>query len=205
MLSPLLSNIYLNPLDHLMAWPGLRDDALRRRFRDPMPKPARKRGGIGGGATMDGRGRPDVCTRPKPRSSTSMTEGFEFPGLSLLDLEAIVASDAAGKSSGQKFKDTIRAKTRRTDGRSLSTIIADINLGTLRGWFGYFKHSYPRRSASWTAGPPAPAEHSSQACGATRQSGRPRSNQRWPNAYFTEHGLFSLQTAYALARQSSSR
>ncbi len=40
-----------------------------------------------------------------------------------------------------KFKETIRTKTKRTNGRSLRSIIADINL-TLRGWFGFFQHSY---------------------------------------------------------------
>ena len=41
----------------------------------------------------------------------------------------------------QKLKDTIRAKTRRTDGRSLPVTPADVNR-TLRGWFEYYKHSY---------------------------------------------------------------
>ena len=35
----------------------------------------------------------------------------------------------------------IRHKTRRTNGQSPDTIIRKIN-PTLRGWFGYFKHSY---------------------------------------------------------------
>jgi hypothetical protein len=32
----------------------------------------------------------------------------------------------------------VRAKTLRTDGRSLKAIVADVN-GTLRGWYGYFQ------------------------------------------------------------------
>jgi RNA-directed DNA polymerase len=40
-----------------------------------------------------------------------------------------------------KLKDTIRAKTKRTAGQALPKVIADINL-TLRGWYGYFQHSY---------------------------------------------------------------
>ena len=31
------------------------------------------------------------------------------------------------------------------------------------------------------------------------------SHQRWPNAYFAKHGLFSMVTAYRLASQSSKR
>ena len=41
----------------------------------------------------------------------------------------------------QKLKDTIRAKTKRTSGESLTKIIDDLNR-RLRGWFEYFKHSY---------------------------------------------------------------
>ena len=40
-----------------------------------------------------------------------------------------------------KLKDTIRAKTKRTDWQCLPAIIESLN-PTLRGWFGYFKHSY---------------------------------------------------------------
>jgi hypothetical protein len=47
------------------------------------------------------------------------------------------------KKSLRKFKDTIRAKTKRTSGHSLPMIIADLNR-TLRGWFEYFKHSHRR-------------------------------------------------------------
>jgi hypothetical protein len=40
-----------------------------------------------------------------------------------------------------KFKDTVRAKTKRTAGRSLAMVISTLN-PTLRGWFEYFKHSH---------------------------------------------------------------
>lgn len=40
-----------------------------------------------------------------------------------------------------KFKDTIRHKTRRSNGHSLEAIIADLNV-TLRGWYEYFKQSW---------------------------------------------------------------
>ena len=44
------------------------------------------------------------------------------------------------KKSEKKLKDKIRLMTRRTNGRSLEAIIAELN-PILRGWFGYFKHS----------------------------------------------------------------
>src|SRR5258707_15136208 len=44
------------------------------------------------------------------------------------------------KKSMDKLKDSIRNKTRRTDGRSMRAICEDLSRG-LRGWFEYFKHS----------------------------------------------------------------
>jgi RNA-directed DNA polymerase len=45
------------------------------------------------------------------------------------------------KKSLQKFKDAIRAKTKRKNGQSLQAIITDVNR-TVRGWFEYFQHSH---------------------------------------------------------------
>ena len=39
----------------------------------------------------------------------------------------------------EKFKDRVREKTPRMDGRSVERIITDVNR-TLRGWYGYFQH-----------------------------------------------------------------
>jgi RNA-directed DNA polymerase len=50
------------------------------------------------------------------------------------------------KKSLEKLKDTIREKTKRTVVAELPGVIADLN-PTLRGWYGYFQHSYHPRSA----------------------------------------------------------
>jgi len=55
--SPLLSNIYLDPLDHLMAKQGFGDGALRGRLCGVVSQLAGRRRGLGGGAAMDGTAR----------------------------------------------------------------------------------------------------------------------------------------------------
>ena len=45
------------------------------------------------------------------------------------------------QKSFRKLRDTIRAKTRRNNGTSLSDVIRDVNR-TMVGWFEYFKHSH---------------------------------------------------------------
>ena len=187
-ISPLLANIYLNPLDHLMAAAGLRDGALRGRLRDPVSQHARKRnepwrwcrsGSADNGLTL----------HPTRRgSSMPGTEGFDFLGYHF----DAAACGCRGRRAWTKLKDTIRAKTRRTDGHSLPAIIATLNR-TLRGWFGYFQHSYRTRLRG-----PGQLD-SRRGCGAScasaqgrRGRGRGADHQRWPNAFFAEQGLFSL-------------
>ena len=93
------------------------------------------------------------------------------------------------KKSLRKLKDTVRQKTRRTNGHSLAVIIADVNR-TLVGWFGYFKHSHRTVPRSGRMDPHAAAQHSAQAAATTRGCGRGRDHQRWPNAFFTDRGCF---------------
>jgi len=108
------------------------------------------------------------------------------------------------EKSRKKLKDTLRRKTKRTNGHSLEYIIRDVNT-TLRGWFGYFKHSHKTtfiRLDRWTRGRLRSILRKRRK---RRGRGRGRDHQRWPNAYFADHGLFSLQTAHAAACQSSRR
>ncbi|MCH8840690.1 MAG: group II intron reverse transcriptase/maturase [Planctomycetes bacterium] len=108
------------------------------------------------------------------------------------------------KKSLKKVRAEIRAKTRRTSGHSLHYVIRDVNF-TLRGWFEYFKHSHPwtfERLDGWIR--MRLRSILRRRCG-RRGRGRGLDHQRWPNAYFAKHGLFSMVTAYRLASQSSKR
>ncbi len=69
------------------------------------------------------------------------------------------------EKSLRKFKDTIRAKTRRTHGHSLKAIVKDVNR-TLRGWFEYFKHSHQKHlPTAGRLGADAVAQYPAQAPG----------------------------------------
>ena len=105
----------------------------------------------------------------------------------------------------QQIKAILRAKTRRTNGQSLATIIADVNR-TLRGWFAYFRHSprhWFRVLDSWLR-----MRLRSILRRRVHRRGRSRGlrdSQRWPNAFFARYGLFDLTTARAHASQSATR
>jgi RNA-directed DNA polymerase len=108
------------------------------------------------------------------------------------------------EKSLRKLRDTLRVKSRRTNGHSLKVIVEDLNR-TLKGWFGYFKHSQPtsfRTEDGWVRG-----RLRSILRKRSGQQGRGRGwdHQRWPNAFFAKQGLFSLKHAHAIACQSLTR
>jgi RNA-directed DNA polymerase len=86
----------------------------------------------------------------------------------------------------------------------MDTIIRDLNR-TLKGWYEYFKHSHRTtfpRIDKWTR---MRLRSILRKRTGRRGRGRGRDHQRWPNAYFAEHGLLSLVAAHASACPSSRR
>ena len=124
-------------------------------------------------------------------------QGFEFLGYRFEAGRRWVR-----KKSEQSLKDKVRQKTRRTAGRSLRQIIDDLG-PMLRGWFGYFKHAH--RS---TFRPLDGFIRRRLRALLRKQQKKPGAghcqsdHQRWPNAYFADLGLFTMETAW---RASQSR
>jgi RNA-directed DNA polymerase len=135
----------------------------------------------------------------KTKIVDAQSEGFEFLGYRFIKHRRFPR-----KKSLAKFKDTIRAKTRRTEGRSLCMIIADLNR-TLRGWFEYFKHSHRTTFPALDGWLRMRLRSILRKRHGRQGRGRGADHQRWPNAYFAGQGLFCLTTAHALACQTSSR
>jgi RNA-directed DNA polymerase len=124
-------------------------------------------------------------------------QGFEFLGYRFEAGQRHVR-----QKSLNKFKDSIREKTRRTRGDSLACAVKDLN-PLLRGWFGYFKHA-----RHTTFGKLDGFVRRRLRAVLRKQEKRPgrcvcrADHQRWPNAFFAEAGLFALYTAWLSARQS---
>lgn len=201
-LSPLLSNIYLDPLDQRVAASGLEmvryaDDfvILCRTATDAERALALVQQWVAeNGLTVH---------PTKTRIVDVRTDGFDFLGYHFRGTKQGIRHWAREKSV-RKLKETLRPATRRTSGNSLAVVIARVNR-TLRGWFAYFQHSRPwvfQRLDAWIR----------QRLRAILRKRRKRRGMakgwdfhRWPNAFFAEQGLFSLVTAHALACQSSRR
>jgi len=197
-ISPLLANIYLDPLDRLMAehgYPMVRyaDDfvILTRSHAEAEAALALVRAWVASnGLTLH----PEKTQIANCRKKGN---GFEFLGYRFERGRRHVR-----RKSRDKLKETIRAKTRRTRGQSLRVVVGDLNR-TLRGWFGYFKHAHPSIF-------PALDQLIRRRLRAMlrKQERRPgvgndrADHQRWPNAHFANAGLFALHTAWQSARQS---
>jgi RNA-directed DNA polymerase len=197
-LSPLLSNVYLNPLDHHVAQAGFQ----MVRYADDFvilcrtPEEAARALELVQQWVVDN----GLTLHPtKTKIVDARTDGFEFLGYRFVKHRRFPR-----RKSLAKFKDAIRAKTPRTSGDSLARIVANANL-TLRGWFTYFQHSHPtvfRNLDGWVR---ARLRNILRKRTGRRGRARGRDHQRWPNALFVEQGLFQMVTAHRLAVQSSKR
>lgn len=197
-ISPLLSNLFLNELDHLMADSGYE----MTRYADDLVIQCRTLEQAEAALELvrqwtSARG---LTLHPTKTKIAHVDEdGFEFLGYRFIKHRRFPRDKSLGK-----FKDTIRAKTKRTNGHSLQAIIADVNR-TLRGWYEYFKHSWRTTFVSldgWIRG----RLRSILRRRAGRQGrGRGLDHHRYRNAFFTELGLFNLTTTHAREHQSCFR
>ena len=197
-ISPLLANIYLDPLDRLMAERGYR----MVRYADDFVILCRSREEAD--AALDlvrywvtDNGLTLHPTKTHVGDCRLPGQGFEFLGYRFEDGRRFVR-----KKSMNKLKDRIRDVTRRTRGKGLAFVIAELNR-VLRGWFGYFKQALPttfadldgfirRRLRSLLM-----KQRKRTHVGFSQQVHR-----IWPNAFFANAGLFALHTAWQAARQS---
>jgi RNA-directed DNA polymerase len=188
-ISPLLANIYLHPVDVELAAAGY--EMLR--YADDFVILCRSEAEAQAALELvqraiEGRG---LALHPEKTRvvNTQERDGFDFLGYHFER-----GYRWPRKKSLKKLKDAIRAKTKRTNGNSLAVIITEVNQ-TLRGWFGYFKHSYK------TAFPPLDRWVRMRLRSILRKRrkgqgrGRGTDHQRWPNAFFQEQGLFTMTEA----------
>lgn len=193
-LSPLLSNLYLNELDHRMARNGYEmvryadDFVILCRTQEQAERALEevKRFVTEVGLTLH----PD-----KTHIVDSREKSFAFLGYSFRDKLRFPR-----EKSHRKMVDTIRQLTPRKSGEPLECTIAKINRVTV-GWFNYFRHS------TWNIFD----TYDQMVRNRLRRQlmKRHRLNpkrlcrkHRWPNAYFAELGYKSLRDTHTRYVQS---
>jgi RNA-directed DNA polymerase len=189
-ISPLLANLYLHPLDLRMMARGYRmvryaDDfvilcASREEAEAALAEVR---------AWVEANGLELHPGKTHVGDCREVGQGFEFLGYRFEAGKRWVR-----KKSLKRIKDAIRAKTRRGRGDSLKAIVADLN-PTLRGWYAYFKqaHASTFRKLDGFVRRRLRALLRQQA----KRPGRGiclDDHQRWTKAFFAEAGLFDLAT-----------
>jgi RNA-directed DNA polymerase len=200
-ISPLLANLYLHPVDEAMEAAGFqmiryaddfvimcRDESEAYKALHQVQQLIAQRG---------------LVLHPEKTRVVDATlagQGFDFLGYHFER-----GTRWPRKRSLRKLKEAIRVQTGRSNGTSLPAITVNVNR-TLKGWFEYFKHSHKgtfpaldgwirrrlrcilRKRSKGSKGISGHMDHF-----------------RWPNKFFREHGLFSLVDAHQKLLQSSSR
>lgn len=195
-ISPLLSNIYLDALDQLTKDSGIEmvryaDDFVLLCRSEAAAQNALalvRQWTVKAGLTLH----PDKtrivdCTQPG---------GFDFLGYHFE-----LGRRRPRQKSLKKFKDTVRAKTKRANGQSLQAIITNVNRSA-QGWFGYFKHSHRYTFEPLDRLIRTRLRSLLRKRSGRRGRGRGADHQRWSNAFFAEQRLFSFVAAHAQLRQS---
>jgi RNA-directed DNA polymerase len=185
-ISPLLANIYLDALDHEMARRGWQ----MTRYADDFI----------------------ILCRSEAEAQAALVEvrrWVEEAGLTLHPQKTRIVNTEGGESfeflgwhfergykwprekSQQKFKESIRQRTKRSSGQALPRIIAGINR-VIRGWGNYFQggvRNVPERLEGWVR---------MRLRSILRQRdgraghGRGHDHHRYTNVWLTDQGLISL-------------
>lgn len=195
-ISPLLSNIYLDPLDRKMKESGFE----MTRYADDFVIQCRS------GSEAE-------------RALAILRQWVEQSGLQLhpektriVDMSQPGGFDFLGyhferdrhwpsRKSLRKFRDRIRGKTKRTNGHSMDQIIKEVNK-TTRGWFEYFKHGNRTTLKILDCWIRMRLRSILRKRHGGRGRGRGCDHRRWPNAYFASYGLFTMREAHMAACRS---
>lgn len=194
--SPLLANIYLNPLDWLLTEEGVKfaryaDDIVILARSEREARKALER-------VSKWMEEAQLELHPEKTKVVDMTEGnayFDYLGY------RFQRSARSGRlmrlvrpKSQKKLRTKLKKRTKRCNGYCMTAIIQQLN-PSLRGWYGYFKQA----KLSELKGMDGWVRMRLRSILRKRQKKKGRGcgtdHRRWPNAYFEELGLFSLEQA----------
>lgn len=199
-ISPLLANIYLHPVDVALREAGYQmvryadDMVILCQTRDEAEAALTKLGQL-----LTERG---LVLHP---TKTRLAHLNERPGFQFLGYVFFSEYRDPRPSSQRKLKHKIRDLTKRNSGNSIETIIKSLS-ASLQGWYQFFRYcsmnawcwdeldGYVRFRLRAIL-------DKRRKGGRKKRCGRGHAHLRWPNRFFTERGLFSLSRAPKLVLQ----
>jgi RNA-directed DNA polymerase len=196
-ISPLLANLDLNPLDHQMAGAGYEmvryaDDFVilcRDREQAEAALAAIQQWVVAHGLAL----------HPE---KTRIVDARERGGFDFLGYHFERGYQWPRQKSIVKLRESLRRHTPRKSGHSMPAIIARLN-PVLRGWYGYFKHGLTHVLADLDRWLRMRLRSILRKRDKRRGHGRGQDHHRYPNRYFAALGLFNLEAARKAEVRSS--
>jgi RNA-directed DNA polymerase len=196
-ISPLLANIYLNPLDWKLAqegWEMVRyADDIVVLCREPV-QAAQALESVRG--WMEEAGLELHAGKTKVVDMAQAGAHFDFLGYRFWRGQWGKLRRYVRPKSCQKLRGKLKPLSKRANGHCLQAIVAKIN-PILRGWYGYFRHASVaalKDMDGWVRGRLRSILRKRHG---GKGKGRGRDHQRWGNGYFAKLGLFCLQETRA--------
>ena len=195
-ISPLLANVYLHPLDQQMAQAGWAMTCYADDFILQCRTEAEAHAALD--AVRQWVEAEGLQLHP---TKTRIVDATQRGGFDFLGYHYERGYQWPRTKSQDKLKATIREKTPRTSGASLDEIIGRVNR-TLRGWHAYFRRSLPNVLGELDAMVRRRLRSVLMKRHRKRGIAWRQANRLWPNAYFTGRGLYTMAPALATRRQS---
>ena len=190
-ISPLLANIYLHPVDLALRGAGFE----MVRYADDLVILCKSEGEALKALELL-RGEMGARKLELHPEKTRVVDATQLGGFEFLGYRFERGCRWPRRKSEKALRDKIRTKTKRTSGKSLLSIIQEIN-PILRGWFHYFKHAHQATFLPLDGWVRMRLRSILRKRHRRKGRGRGTDHQRWPNAYFRELGLFTMQAAQA--------
>jgi RNA-directed DNA polymerase len=194
-ISPLLANIYLDPLDWLLSELGIRSV----RYADDIVILTENAGQANQALSRleDWMKEAGLTLHPEKTRIVDMGEArahFDFLGYRFLRTKKGKLVRLVRPKSKQKLRSTLKPLTKRANGKSMEAIIASIN-PVLEGWFAYFRQACPREHQEMDTWMRVRLRSILRKRNKGEGKGRGKDHFKWPNRYFEKLGLFSLEHA----------
>lgn len=195
LISPLLANIYLNPLDWLLEELGFRS----LRYADDLVIMAKSRQAAEEALerVREWAEKAQLTLHPEKTCIVDTTQAgayFDFLGYRFYRSKTGRIRRFIRPKSKKKLRDGLSKPLRRANGHSLEAIIQKVN-PRLRGWFGYFKQADPSEHRAMDGWVRMRLRSILRKRKGGEGCGRGSDHQEWPNRYFESLGLFCLERA----------
>ena len=193
-ISPLLANLYLNPLDHQMEKAGWETV----RYADDLVILCRSEAEAQAALATVQQWVSEAGLTLHPEK-TRVVKASEPGGFDFLGYHFERGMKWPRAKSLKKLRQRVSEQTGRTDGRSFKAIVSGVNR-TLRGWYEYFQHSKGNVFASVDGYVRRRLRSLLEKRRSRTRQGLGTAHQRWPNEWLARRGLLSLAAAHEWTR-----